>query len=184
MADGRKHFDLFDLGIINGPRERSFEGIVALTAKLFEAPISLLTIVDDAGDRQQFKAQVGLPEPYASERGTPLNMSFCRLVRDRNWVLAADDTRKHPLLYQNPAIELLGMRSYLGAPIYGPASEPIGALAAADIQPRTWSSDDIDYLKSLADLATQQIMLRATLQTIKIMSGDLSRRRSKADERA
>ena len=56
--------------ILDTPREAAFDDLVKLTAKLFDAPIAVVNLIDDG--RQWFKAEVGL-----GVRETPLDTSFC-----------------------------------------------------------------------------------------------------------
>ena len=48
--------------------------------------------------RQFFKSQVGLPEPTATARETPLTHSFCQWVVADQHELVVPDARVHPLL--------------------------------------------------------------------------------------
>lgn len=169
-------YDLFDLGVLDGPRERPFDTIVDLVSELLDVPVALLTIIDDLRLRQHFKSQVGLAEPWRSRAETPLSHSFCKIVRDTGRMLLVRDSRLDLRVKDNLAIAELGVISYLGLPIYCPASEPVGALCAIDHKPRDWSERDRNMLSSLADLATQQIMLRASLETIKIIQSTIRTR--------
>ncbi|MGE9115713.1 GGDEF domain-containing protein, partial [Escherichia coli] len=56
--------------IMDTPRERSFDELAELTAKLCDTPIAVVNLIGDG--RQFFKAEVGLG---VSE--TPLESSFC-----------------------------------------------------------------------------------------------------------
>ena len=56
--------------ILDTEREPAFDDIVALVARICEAPIAVVNLIDT--DRQWFKAEVGL-----GVRETPLDSSFC-----------------------------------------------------------------------------------------------------------
>src|SRR5215217_4921236 len=52
-----------------GPPETELQELVTEVAQAFAVPVALLTLV--LGDRQWFKAHVGLPHALARDRGTP-----------------------------------------------------------------------------------------------------------------
>ena len=64
--------------LLDTPPEEAFDRLTRLAARLLGAPVALVTLADDR--RVFFKSAVGLPEPWASRRSTPLSYSFCRHV--------------------------------------------------------------------------------------------------------
>ena len=64
--------------LLDTPPEEAFDRLTRMAARLLGAPVSLITLVTE--DRQFFKSATGLPEPWASRRGSPLTHSFCRHV--------------------------------------------------------------------------------------------------------
>ncbi|MFL0692534.1 MAG: hypothetical protein ACJLUP_10600 [Agrobacterium tumefaciens] len=59
---------LHQYGILDTPHEEPFERIAALARLIFDAPIVLISLLDD--DRQWFKSNIGLDlrEPSANTR--------------------------------------------------------------------------------------------------------------------
>ena len=167
-------FDLSDLGMLDARRERSFETLVDVVMHAMGVPVVLISVIDDAGSRQVFKAQRGLAEPYASASETSLETSVCRSVRDNDGPLEISDMVADPDFSDHPAIESLRVRAYLGFPIRGPANEAIGAFCVIDHAPRTWTQRERSLLAGLAELATQQVLLRATMQTIRIIRTEMT----------
>nr|WP_246253421.1 GAF domain-containing protein [Sulfitobacter maritimus] len=96
-----------------------FDKITRIASRTLNAPICLLTMIDDAGDRQLLKSAVGIPEQLLKARATPLSHSICKHVRDTGEPLVIPDAREHPLFKDHPAIKLFGMVSYLGIPFHG-----------------------------------------------------------------
>ena len=82
--------------LLDTPPEEAFDRLTRMAARLLGAPISLITLVTE--DRQFFKSATGLPEPWASRRGSPLSHSFCRHVAASGEAMVVEDTRRHPLL--------------------------------------------------------------------------------------
>jgi|GEM_PF-5991330 len=141
---------LAETGLPGSPPEEIFELFTRLAARLTNSPTSLLTFVDDA--RQYFKSAVGLHEPWATRRTSPLTHSFCKYVVALNAPLVVDDAREHPVLRLNRGTTEAGIVAYAGVPIYADESRrhPIGALCVIDGVSRTY---DDETVKTLSDLA-------------------------------
>lgn len=162
ISDPERLEALRSLSLLDTPPEPSFDRLTKLTAKYMRAPVALVSLVDTG--RQFFKSCCGLPEPWASERETPLSHSFCKHVVTSGAVLAIEDARVHPLVKNNDAVRDLGVIAYLGVPLLSADGQVLGALCAIDGQPRRWSADDIDTLQALAESVMTEITLRADLQ--------------------
>lgn len=141
----------------------SAQALTNLMAGQLGAPVGLTTLVDEAGDRQVFIAAVGLPEPIATERQTPLSHSFCRIVKATNAPLIVTDSREDGRVHGNPAIEELGVISYLGYPLRAPSGNPLGSVCVIDTEPRQWTDREMDYVKSVAEAINTHINLQAAL---------------------
>lgn len=158
-------FSLIELGLVDAPPEASFDNLAKLATELLDVPVSLVSIVDFANDRQFFKSQIGLSDHWAIDRQTPLSHSFCQYVVKSDQPLVVEDARTSDLLKNNLAIPDLGVTAYMGTPFYGPSGMPIGALCAISGEPRVWSQSDKDKLNTLASCVTDLIKLRASLKT-------------------
>jgi PAS domain S-box-containing protein len=148
--------------LLDSPPEAAFDRLAQLVRRLLRVPVSLISLVEV--DRQFFKSSQGLPEPWASLRGTPLSHSFCQHVVSTEQPLVVTDARAHPLVCDNQAIEDLKVVAYLGVPLSTPDGEVIGSLCAIDSQPRTWTEEDIAGLSDLADAVMTEIALRLHIQ--------------------
>lgn len=154
-------YSLEELGLVDAPPESIFDNITSMATSLFDIPVSLVSIVDVDNDRQYFKSQIGLEEPWAAQRQTPLSHSFCQHVVNDNATLVVSDAEKHPLVKDNLAVQELGVATYLGVPIHNPDDEPIGAFCVIDVKPRRWESKEVEQLESLAKCVTDAIRLKA-----------------------
>ena len=65
-----------------------------------------------------------------------------------------------------------GARSYIGGVVKGPADEPIGVLSAMHPSTYDWTFHDVKLIGDLGYLLSQQIMLKASFETLKIMSAE------------
>lgn len=144
--------------LLDTPPEEAFDRLTRMAARLLGAPVSLITLVTE--DRQFFKSATGLPEPWATRRGSPLTHSFCRHVAVSGEALVVEDTRRHPLLRANPAVRELGWIAYAGVPLVTRQGQVVGAFSVVDGMPRLWSERDVALLRDLAACAASEIELR------------------------
>lgn len=144
--------------LLDSPAEACFDLLTGLASRLLGVPVSLVSLVD--GERQYFKSQVGLPEPWASTRQTPLSHSFCQWVVSGHESLVVDDAREHPVLATNHAIRDLGVVAYAGVPLEAWHGEPIGSFCAIDSRAHAWTNDDLASLGDLARLAEACMAVR------------------------
>ncbi|MEO8904110.1 MAG: GAF domain-containing protein [Polyangiaceae bacterium] len=110
--------------------------------------------------RQFFKSAIGLSEPLASTRETPLTHSFCQHAVTTRLPLVIEDARVHPLVRDNGATTEVGVGAYAGIPIITSDGHALGALCALDVVPRTWAPEDLLLLKDITALLVAQIELR------------------------
>jgi hypothetical protein len=143
--------------LLDSAAEASFDRLAELAAKLLNAPVALISLVDDA--RQFFKSCLGLAEPWNSLRETPLSHSFCRHALDSPDPLVIEDARTHPLVRDNLAIRDLDVVAYAGVPLVTPSGHALGTLCVIDHRPRSWTSDQIETLKTLTAAVVSEIEL-------------------------
>ena len=145
-------------GLLDSAAEDAFDRITALAAKLLNAPVALVSLVDE--DRQFFKSLTGLAEPWAGERQTPLSHSFCQHTLAAGEPLVVEDAREHPVVRDNLAIRDLRVIAYAGAPLVTADGHALGTLCVIDHKPRAWTADQIDTLTGLAASVVTEIELR------------------------
>lgn len=158
LSDEARLSKLKELLLLDSPAEEAFDRLTRLAAKIVNAPVSLVSLVDI--DRQFFKSFVGLPEPWASERQTPLSHSFCQYVVSTGQPLVVEDARQVPLLRDNMAIPDLDVIGYLGIPIMASDGSRLGSFCVIDSKPRQWTEREIDIVRELAISAMGEIELR------------------------
>ncbi|SDZ77462.1 GAF domain-containing protein [Rubrimonas cliftonensis] len=155
---------LREIGLLDGEAEPSFDRLLRWIAHRLGVEVVLLSVIDEQGDRQFFKSALGLAEPWASQRQTPLSHSFCRLVAATDAPVVIRDAREDERVYENPAIADLGVIAYLGVPVAPVGRSPIGALCAIGSTPRDWTAADLDDLRVIADSVSNQISLKLSLR--------------------
>jgi len=149
---------LAETQLLDSPVSSEFDELTALAAKLIDVPVVLVSLVDK--DRQFFKSQFGLGEPWASKRETPLSHSFCQWVISEEKELLVFDAREHPVLKDNLAVRDLGVRAYAGVPLIGSPDKSIGSFCAIDSQPHQWTELQVANIEDLAHIANAYIVLQ------------------------
>jgi hypothetical protein len=149
---------LENTGLLDSRPEECFDALTALAAKLLDAPTALLSLVDK--DRQFFKSQYGLGEPWATERQTPLSHSFCQWVVTEKTNLIIEDAREHPVLRNNGAVHDLGVIAYAGVPLAIDADHPVGSFCTLDSSPHHWTERDMDNLADMAKIISAFVVVQ------------------------
>ncbi len=151
-------------GLLDTPPEAAFDKFTALAQQILGVSVALISLVDE--DRQFFKSQVGLPEPWAQARQTPLSHSFCQYVITRNAPLIVNDAHLNPLVKENLAVSEIGVVAYAGVPLRTASGQVIGAFCALDTKPVQWTPRDIEVLSALAEMVMREVALRQMTQQL------------------
>jgi signal transduction histidine kinase/CheY-like chemotaxis protein len=157
LASAARLIALKQAALLDTPPEEAFDRLTRLAARVLGVPISLVSLVDK--DRQFFKSAVGLPEPLAMARQTPLTHSFCQHAVLSGEPVIVHDAREHPVLKDNPAVPL-GVVAYAGIPLVTPDGLVLGSFCAIDTKPREWTPEQIEVLRDLTAAAMTEIELR------------------------
>jgi serine/threonine protein kinase len=140
--------------IIDTIPDEALHRVTAMAARLFGAPISVVSIQLGGGTRlvshhgdevEQIVRQVDLSGPGAP-RDEPM------IVED---ALARPELRDAPLA-QPP----VGIRFYAGVPLKGSDGRTLGTLSVADFKPGTVSEEQLQNLLDLGAIAVAQLELR------------------------
>jgi PAS domain S-box-containing protein len=153
---------LRSLCLLDTPIDPAFDRLTRLARNILKTPISLVSLVDE--DRQFFKSFIGLPEPWATTRETPLSHSFCKHVVTTGEPLIITDARLEPLVQDNLAIEDLGVIAYAGMPLITSDGYELGSFCAIDTQPKQWTAEEISILADLTASVMTEIELRSELE--------------------
>jgi GAF domain-containing protein len=144
-------------GLLDSDTTPSFDRLARLASHVLNAPVALVSLVD--ADRQFFKSCLGLPEPWASGRQSPLTHSFCQHAVASREALLVDDAREHELLRDNLAIRDMGVIAYAGIPLIDADGHALGTLCVIDSRPRHWTTHQVQLLGDLAASVVTEIGL-------------------------
>lgn len=147
------------LALLDSPTEAAFDRLTRLATIFLRAPIALVSLID--ADRQFFKSSVGLPEPWASRRETPLSHSFCQHTLASRAPLVITDARTDPLVERCLAIREIGVVAYLGMPLITADGYALGTFCVVDTVARVWSDDELRIVQDLTAAVLTEIELRS-----------------------
>ncbi|MEM9763468.1 MAG: GAF domain-containing sensor histidine kinase [Pseudomonadota bacterium] len=145
--------------------QAALDRTVWLVSQTLSVPVSLVTVVE--AERQVFQAQIGLKEPWASSSETLISHSFCQFCVSRDGAFVVEDSRVHPDVAENAAIDALEVLAYLGVPLHDPSGKCIGAVCAIDTKPRPWSVSDIAVVEALASAVEAEFRRCAELMRLR-----------------
>jgi GAF domain-containing protein len=140
--------------ILDTPPDGAFDRITTLAARLFDVPISIISIVDH--DRIWFKSHYGIA---AEEIGRDPGLCASAVCQLEPWLVndAAVDVRT----IDNPLVAgELGLRFYLGVPLVTGDGFNLGTLNVIDVQPREVTEEQIRTLEDLAAIVVDELELR------------------------
>jgi GAF domain-containing protein len=163
---------LWQYEVLDTVPEEVFDDLTELAAKICEAPIALISLVDE--DRQWFKSKVGLTVSETSR-----NHSFCAYAITQPDLFIVPDATKDPRFARNPLVTAEpNIRFYAGAPLITPDGHALGTLCVIDKVPRTLRPEQKQALRILARHVVSQLELRRRSRELVDVRSDNKRLRS------
>jgi hypothetical protein len=145
---------LWQYDVLDTIPEALFDDLTELAAGICEAPVALISLVDEK--RQWFKSKFGLTVSETSR-----DVSFCaHAIQQPDLFIIPDATQdvrfaSNPLVTSDPKI-----RFYAGAPLTTPDGYALGTLCVIDKVPRELRSEQKQALRILARHVVSQLELR------------------------
>jgi sigma-B regulation protein RsbU (phosphoserine phosphatase) len=147
--DAVRRYDVLDT-----PPDGAFERVTAMAARLFDVPISIVSIVDS--DRIWFKSHHGLD---VDEIGREPGLCASAILQDDPWLVT--DAACDPRTLANPLVAgEFGLRFYAGVPLTTHDGYNLGTLCVIDREPRQVSDAEVATLRDLASVVMDELELR------------------------
>lgn len=152
---------LWQYEVLDTVPEQLFDDLTELAAVICEAPIALISLVDE--HRQWFKSRFG-----TSVQETSRDVSFCAYaIQQPDLFIIPDATldarfSSNPLVISDPKI-----RFYAGAPLTTPDGYSLGTLCVIDKVPRELRQDQKQALRILARHVMLQLELRRRTRDVR-----------------
>lgn len=145
---------LHEYNILDTPTEYEFDNISKLAGLICNAPIALITLVDE--ERLFFKSLVG-----ASAQEVPRGVSFSSFTIEGEDVLEVPDALLDERFSNHPGVTGGSyVRFYAGAPLIDANGFKLGVIGVFDTVPRTITQEQKEGLKILAKETITHIMLK------------------------
>lgn len=155
------------LAILDTPPEKAFDRIVALAARLLNAPIAAISLVDT--NREWLKAAVGTPH-----HELPREHAFCARTICGDSAFIVPDAMLDARFRSNPQVTDDAIRFYAGVPLVSTEGMRVGALCVKDTVPRSLSPQEQQTLVDLAVLASNLLEMRALALDFQTVSRELA----------
>ncbi|HEV8374635.1 MAG TPA: sigma 54-interacting transcriptional regulator, partial [Candidatus Polarisedimenticolia bacterium] len=157
--------------LLDSPPEEAFDRLTRLAKVVLRVPVAVVSLVDR--DRQFFKSQSGMSEPYASSRQSPLTHSFCKHAVESREPLVVTDARRSHMFGHYRAFTEDGVMAYAGVPLITSEGHALGTFCVADGQPHDWTQEEIGILGVLATSTMAEIELRRLASELQALTGKL-----------
>jgi GAF domain-containing protein len=167
---------LWQYEVLDTVPEEVFDDLTELAARICEAPIALISLVDEK--RQWFKSKIG-----TSVMETSRDFSFCAYaIKQADLFIVPDATlderfADNPLVTSEPKI-----RFYAGAPLITPDGYALGTLCVIDKVPRELRLEQKQALRILAHHVVSQLELRRRSRELGDVRDETARLKDELDK--
>lgn len=137
---------LLAYSVIDTPSEEFYDTLNSLVANICNAPISLISFIDE--DRQWYKSKIGMDIDEL-----PVEETICQYTLLEDDILEIQDTLNDERLVDNPSVQTEnGIRFYAGISLRSPKGYAIGSVCAADFKPQQLSEIQKQTLRDVAKM--------------------------------
>jgi GAF domain-containing protein len=156
IYDADRLAEIVELELLDTDVDPILQDVAARAAEGLGMPVSLVSVVLD--EALHVAASHGIDGLWLGDtRGHPVEWSFCATsVRTREPFLV-ENAETHPYHRTNPLVVQDGVRCYAGVPLISSRGFVLGNLCVVGLEQRTFSEDELVFLRTLAAEAVQRI---------------------------
>lgn len=146
--------NLYQYDILDSPADEYFDEMTALAAKIFEVPMSIISLVDE--DRVWFKSAYGVDTDEI-----PRDPGLCSTAIYGDALYIIENAKVDPRSLANPLVAgALGLQFYAAAPLTTREKFNLGTFCIMDTEPRSLDLKGQSILRQLARIVMSQIEIR------------------------
>ena len=146
--------NLYKYNILDTPPDGSFNKMTQLAAKIFNVPISIISLVDT--ERIWFKSKYGVD---VDQIGRDPGLCASAIMSDDVYIV--EDAKNDPRTLANPLVAGdFGLQFYAAAPLHTAEGYNLGTFCILDKQKRFFNSEQKDILKLFSEMVMESLELR------------------------
>ncbi len=159
MYDAERLQEIVTLGLLEPNVGPLFHNVAERAAAALGQPVSLVSVVLD--DALHVASAVGVAGMWMTDvGGHPLEWSFCKTSVQTRDAYVVPNAVEDPVHRDNPLVTIDGVRCYAGVPMISSRGFVLGNLCVVGVEPRRFSEQDIETLRTLAAEAVSRIEAR------------------------
>ncbi len=176
-ANEKKRLEvLWQYDVLDSVPEEAFNDLAELAACICEAPVALISLIDEK--REWFKAKVGVSLAEMSR-----NIAFCAHTIMGNGLMVVPDASADIRFSDNPLVICKpNIRFYAGAPLMTKDGYAIGTLCVIDQVPRELTATQEQALRVLSRFVMTQLEIRRHGRQIKNVTDKSSKLETELQE--
>ena len=159
IYDADRLAEIVELDLLDAEVDPILQDVAARAAEGLGLPVSLVSVVLD--EALHVAASHGIDGLWLGDtRGHPVEWSFCATsVRTRE-PFVVENAQTHPYHRTNPLVLQDGVRCYAGVPLISSRGFVLGNLCVVGLEERSFTEDEMVFLRTLAAEAVQRIEAR------------------------
>jgi GAF domain-containing protein len=160
IKDPERLQEIVALDLFSEEVKNVLDDVTQKAAERFNLPIGLVSLVLD--EAQFWASKFGIDEGWMSESlGTDVEWSFCQYAVKENKPFVVENALENDLVKDTPLVENEGIRCYAGIPMTTSKGQTIGSFCVVGPEERSFSEEDLNDLRELAEEAVLRIERRA-----------------------
>lgn len=164
LTDPNRLQAIRDTGLMDTPREETFDRLARLAAQILRVPLTIVSLVD--AERQFFKADYGLPSPFKETRTLPIDASLCRYTLEGEPIISSN-ALADPFLKFHPSTGPWGIVAIIVLPLINSDGHVLGTFCAIQPSVREWTDHDLTVMRELTASIMTEINLREQILKLK-----------------
>ena len=149
------------LGLLDAGTESAFNRVTRLASRFLGVPVTFVSFVEE--DRIFLQSCQGLESWASPDRSAVRSGTICSTVINSLHPVVIRDARKLPEVRDLSLVLELGVVAYLGVPLVTDDGHALGSLCAVALEPKDWTTEEVETLQDLAASVMAEIHLRAEI---------------------